>query len=89
MADIAAPADPQRPTASPAHELAHPRTGVTIIGDDALDEGEVLPVLPSQHVGAVAVLDVGGVNIDAWRLALCVDEDATLVVETLSVPAAS
>ena len=88
MAGIVAPDDRRRPAAGAAHEPAHLGTGVTIIGDDALEDGTA-PVLPSRRFGAIAVSDVDGVNIDARRQARCVDGDAALVAETLPSPLAS
>jgi hypothetical protein len=48
--------------------------GVGAVGEDGLDEGE-RPAGPLQHAfGAVAILDVGGVNLDREQAAVRVSQ---------------
>ena len=52
---------------------------ITTIGVDALDEGEQTPRSFVEHQGgAVAVLDIGGMNDDAQQEAERIDEDVAL-----------
>ena len=81
--NIAALHDLERPTAGAGDERSHLGSGVAAIGDDALDEREPSPRLPQQGLGAVAVLDVGGVDVDVQQQALRVDENVALAAEDL------
>ena len=60
-------------------------SGVTAVGEHALDEGEG-PAGQRQHaLRAVAVLDVGGVDLDGEQAAVRVGHDAPLApVDALS-----
>ena len=50
-----------------ADERSHLGSAIAAIGDDALDERETPPRLPKQRFGAVAVLDIGGMDIDVQQ----------------------
>jgi hypothetical protein len=52
--------------------------GIAERGEDSLDEGE-RPAGSFQHaLGAVAILDIGGVNLDREQSAVGVSQDVTL-----------
>ena len=65
------------------HEFAHLGSGVAAVGDDALDEGKAPPRLPQKSLGAVAILDTGGVAVDVQQQTLRVDKDMALAAENL------
>lgn len=81
--DVAALDDLERPAAGAGDERAHLRPGVAAIGDDALDEREAPPRLAQQRLGAIAILDIGGMDVDVQQQALRVDEDVALAAEDL------
>ena len=64
-------------------ERPHLGAGIAAVGDNALDEREAPPRLSQQCLGAVAVLDVGGVHVDVQEEALRVDEDVALAPDDL------
>ena len=70
--------DLQRPRPCPRDQVGHLRPGVTAVADDALDEGEAPPGLTQQRLPAIAVLDVGGVDVHIQQQAERVDEDVPL-----------
>ena len=73
----------QVPRPRPRDERPHLDAGIAPVGDDAFDEGEAALRLAQQRLGAVAVLDVGCVDVDAQEQALRVDEDVTLAPDDL------
>ena len=82
-ADISALDDLQVPRARPRDQRPHLGAGIAAVGDNALDEREAPPRLSQQCLGAVAVLDVGGVHVDVQEEALRVDEDVALAPDDL------
>lgn len=75
--------DLKRPGSRARNDGLHPRSCVAAVTDDALDEGKTSPRLPQQVLGAVSILDAGGVNVDVQQKALRVDEDVPLTAEDL------
>ena len=81
--NIAAFHDLELPTAGTGDERTHLGSSIAAIGDDALDERETSPRLPKQRFGTVAVLNIGGMDVDVQQQALRVDEDVALAAEDL------
>ena len=75
---VAALDDLDGPAARVGDDLRHLCSPVAGIGEDALDEGERAPCRAQQFAGAVAVLNVGGMNDDAQQEAQRVDQDVPL-----------
>jgi hypothetical protein len=82
-ANIAALHNLERPGARAGDEGPHLGSGITTIGDDALNERKTPPRLPQQLFGAVAVLDIRGMDIDVQQQALRIDQDVTLASKDL------
>ncbi len=81
--NIAAFDDVERPVAGAGDERSHLGSSITAIGNDALDERETSPRLTQQPLRTVAVLDIGGMDIDVQQQALRIDEDVALAAEDL------
>ena len=75
--------DLDRPASGGGDSGGHARPLVAAIADDPLDEREQAARAPQRLVGAVAVLDVGGVNEDAHEEAERVDQDVALAPRDL------
>ena len=70
--------DLQFPTSRAGDNEGHLLAAIAAIGKDTLDEGEHA-TCPAQHLeGAIAVLDVGGMDGDAQQQTQRVDEDVPL-----------
>jgi hypothetical protein len=64
------------PTARPHGGLHHPRSLITSVGEDALDEGKEAACASIKHKPRpIAVLQVGGMDDDAQEEAERIDED--------------
>jgi hypothetical protein len=59
---------------SPAYEAA----GIAAIGEDAGDEGEALAGALERQLGAVTVLDIGGMDANRREPAVGVGQDVAL-----------
>jgi len=70
--------DLQGPTAGVGDDPGHLRPLIASIGEDALDEGEQAPGRPQRLAGAVAILDVAGMDGHAQEQAERIDEDMAL-----------
>lgn len=80
-AQIRALDDIDRPRPRPCHDGPHFGAFVAAVADDALDEGKPLSGLPQQRFRAVAILNIGGANIDVQQQAGRVDKDVALAAE--------
>lgn len=77
--DVAAFDDLDLPCSAFCSSGAHTRPLIATIGEDAFDEREQGPRLFGQHLrGAVAILNIGGVNRHAQQEAERIDEDVAL-----------
>ena len=75
--------DLQSPRPGPRDGIGHPRPCIATVPHDALDEGEAPAGLTQQRLPAIAILNVGGVNVHVQQKAERVDEDVTLAPEDL------
>ena len=80
---VAAFDDLDLPAAGLGDGRGHLRSLIAGIGEDALDEGEQAPRRTEQVAGAVAILNVGGMDDDAQQEAERVDEDMALATRDL------
>jgi len=80
---VAALDDLDGPAAGIGDDLRHLCSLVAGIGEDALDEGERATCRPQQFAGAVAILDVAGMDHDAQQEAERIDEDMALAARDL------
>ena len=80
---LAALDDFQHPATGLSDNLAHLRSLITGVGEDALDEGEQTPRRLEQIASAVAILDVGRMDGDAQEKAERVDENVALAARNL------
>jgi hypothetical protein len=71
------------PGSCPRDGGGHFRPLVAAVGVDALDEGKEPASLAQQLAGAIAILDVAGVDHDAQQEAEGVDEDVALAARDL------
>jgi hypothetical protein len=76
--EIGALDDFQLPRTGPGDRLGHFQPLVAAIGVDALDEGEGTAGLAQHGGGAVAILNIGGMDDDAQEEAKGIDEDVAL-----------
>ena len=70
--------DLERPFARGGDEAGCLRALIAGIGEDALDEGKALAGAAEEDTDAVAVLNVGGVDLDAQQEAERIDENVPL-----------
>jgi len=80
---LAALDDLQGPATDVGHGLGHLGTLIAGIGEDALEGGKQTPSLAQHLGGAVAILNVGGVNHNAQQQAKRIDEDVALAAGDL------
>ena len=73
--------DLQRPRPGTPDHVAHLRPRVATVADDALDEREPPSRLAQQRLRAIAILNVGGVDVDTQQEAERVDKDMSLAPE--------
>jgi|tagenome__1003787_1003787.scaffolds.fasta_scaffold20308577_1 hypothetical protein len=70
--------DLERPVAGGGDRAGRLRSPVTGVGEDPLDEWKALARSPEKGADAVAVLNVGGKDLDAQQQAERVDENVPL-----------
>ncbi len=73
--------DLQRPRPGPRDQIGHPRPCITTVSNDALNKGEAPAGLTQQRFPAIAILNVGGVDVHVQQKAERIDEDVTLAPE--------